>query len=59
MEIKWDLKVALVNHYGSQILASRHLKIPEGRLSKLIRGHVTPTEKERKALKRVLGKENV
>ena len=59
MEINWALKSALVRRFGSQIEAARELGIRESRLSYLVRGHAKPSERERKALNRVLGRATV
>ncbi len=56
MPINWDLKSALVERFGSQIEAARELGIRESRLSYIVRGHVKPSERERKALEASLGK---
>ena len=52
-----DLKIALLQTFGSQIVASRKLKINEGRLSHLVRGHDEPNERERQLLEKGLGKD--
>ena len=57
--MNFELKVELLRRFGSQIIAARHLKISESRLSHLIRGHAQPSERERKAMERVLGQGRV
>lgn len=59
MEINWALKSALVRRFGSQIEAAHELGIRESRLSYIVRGHVKPSEQERKVLERVLGRKVV
>jgi hypothetical protein len=59
MEINWDLKLALVKRFGSQINASRRLGIREARLSYIVRGHVQPSQYERQVLAKALGTEFV
>ena len=36
------LKIGIWETYGSQIVAARDLRIPEGRLSRIVRGHRKP-----------------
>ena len=55
MAIRWELKQAVVNKFGSQVEAAAKLGWRESRLSYLIRGHVRPTDQERKALESVFG----
>jgi len=50
-----DLKIALIRHFGSQIVASRRLKIRESKLSFFVHGHSVPNEREREILKKALG----
>lgn len=50
-----DLKIALIRQFGSQIEASKRLKINESKLSHLVRGHRIPNEQERAVLKQHLG----
>lgn len=52
-----DLKIALLKTFGTQIVASRRLKITEGRLSHFVRGHDEPNEHERKVLEKALGRD--
>jgi hypothetical protein len=53
----WDFKIALIQKYHSQIVASRQLKIPENKLSYLVQGHSEPNERERAILKKALGRD--
>jgi hypothetical protein len=50
-----DLKLALIRNFGSQVVASRRLKIQESRLSYLVRGYSQPNEREREILRKALG----
>jgi hypothetical protein len=50
-----DLKIALIRNFGSQLVASRRLKIQESKLSYIVRGHSEPNEREREILKKALG----
>lgn len=50
-----ELKVAILKAFGSQIVASRRLKIAECKLSHLVHGHDEPNERERKILAGALG----
>jgi len=59
MNINWDLKSILTEHFGSQVEAARRLGIREAKLSYIIRGHVQPSKRERKALERALGRARV
>ncbi len=56
MSINWNLKSALVERFGSQVEAAREMEIRENRLSYIVRGHVRPTEREREALEKSLGR---
>ena len=53
----WDLKIALIQKYHSQIVASRKLKIPENRLSYIVNGHISPSPRQREILKVALGRD--
>jgi hypothetical protein len=53
--MNFDLKIALVKRFGSQVRAARALEICESRLSNLINGHRTPKAEEREILKAALG----
>lgn len=59
MRVNWDLKSALVEHFGSQVEAARQIGIRENRLSYIVRGHGVPSEPEREALERALGRATV
>ena len=50
-----DLKFALIRKAGSQIRATKPLRIEESRLSKIVQGHVEPTPKERERFLSYLG----
>ena len=56
MSIKWNLKSALVERFGSQVEAAKATGIRENRMSYIVRGHIQPSERERKALEQALGK---
>ena len=56
MPIRFELKNALAKKYGTQIEASRTLRIRESRLSYLVCGHVDPTDEEMKILRLALGR---
>ena len=53
--MNWDLKIAFIKTFGSQIRAARRLKIRENRLSHFVQGHSEPNERERKLLEKALG----
>jgi hypothetical protein len=53
--INWDLKVAIIQKFGSQVHAARALGIRESRLSYLVRGHVQPSRVERRLLENCFG----
>ncbi len=53
--LNWDLKTVLVERFGSQISAASQIGIAQNRMSYIIRGHVQPSERERKLLERALG----
>jgi hypothetical protein len=50
-----DLRIAIVRNFGTQIVASRRLKIQQSKLSHFVRGHSEPNEREREVLKKALG----
>jgi predicted transcriptional regulator len=52
-----DLKIALIRNFGSQVRASRKIGIPENKLSRIIQGHDSPSERQREILKTVLGRD--
>ncbi len=49
------LRLELVKRFGSQVEAAKAMGIRENRLSYIVRGHVVPTERERRTLERTLG----
>lgn len=49
------LRLELIKRFGTQVSAAKELGIRENRLSYIIRGHVKPSNRERKALQRTLG----
>ena len=53
--MNFDLKIALVKQFGSQVRAARALEIAESRLSHLVNGHREPKPEEREILKAKLG----
>jgi ribosome-binding protein aMBF1 (putative translation factor) len=50
-----DFRIAIIRTFGSQIVASRRLKIQENKLSHFVHGHSEPNERERKLLEKALG----
>ena len=46
----FELKIRILETYGSQVEASKELEIREPRLSQIIRGHVDPTSDKRAKL---------
>jgi hypothetical protein len=52
-----DLKLSLIRTFGSQLAASRKLRIHESKLSHIVRGYDEPNEREREILKRALGRD--
>jgi hypothetical protein len=50
------IKSAIVEQYGLQVVASRHLGTREARLGDIVRGHVEPYPEEPKVLERALGR---
>jgi hypothetical protein len=50
-----DLKVELIRHFGSQIVAAKKLRIQNSKLSYLVHGHAEPSKRERDVLKKALG----
>jgi hypothetical protein len=50
-----DFKIALIRNFGSQLVASRRLRIKESKLSHLVRGHDEPNQRERALLAKALG----
>jgi len=57
--LNWNLKTILVEKFGSQISAASQIGIAQNRMSYIIRGHVQPSDRERKALERALGPSKV
>jgi hypothetical protein len=55
--MNFDLKIALLQKFGSQIVGARRLEMAESRLSYLVRGHKEPSAKEREKLRQALGKD--
>ena len=55
--MNFELKIALIRKFGSQIVGARHLEMCESRLSYLVRGHKEPTAEEREKLRLALGKD--
>ncbi len=56
MPANLNLKGELIRRYGSQIKASQALGIHESKLSYIVQGHREPTEREREALEKALGR---
>jgi DNA-binding transcriptional regulator YdaS (Cro superfamily) len=54
-EMNFELKVALMQRFGSQVVAAQRLGIREAKLSYIIRGHVEATKKEVKLLEAAFG----
>ena len=54
-QINFPLKAELIRRWGSQIEASHALGIREATLSKIVRGYLQPSYRNRKALERGLG----
>ena len=50
------LRLKLIRKFGTQVNAAKRLGIRENRLSYIVRGHVKPSNGERKALERALGR---
>jgi hypothetical protein len=50
------LKIAVIERYGTQVVAARRLKIREARLSYLVQGHVDPSPEELAILRKSLGR---
>jgi hypothetical protein len=59
MSANIGLKAELIRLFGSQVEAAKATGIRENRLSYIVRGHVPPSEAERKALEAALGKTSV
>jgi plasmid maintenance system antidote protein VapI len=56
MSVNLNLKAELIKRFGSQIEAAKAIGIRENRLSYIIRGHVQPSDAERKSLEHAFGK---
>ena len=56
MHVNLELKAELIRRFGSQVVAAQHMGIRESKLSYIIRGHSPPSERERWALEKSLGK---
>jgi len=54
-KLNWNLKALLVEQFGSQISAANQIGIAQNRMSYIIRGHIQPSDRERRALERALG----
>jgi len=50
-----ELRIAIIRRYGSQIRATKPLKVDEARLSRLVNGHREPTAEERARFTTALG----
>jgi hypothetical protein len=51
------LKAEILKKFGSQIVAARQMEIPESNLSRIVRGHREPSDRERGALEKAFGTE--
>jgi len=58
-QIKWELKAAIAEKFGTQTEASIHLKMHESRLSHIVRGYVLPSDREREVLEKTFGRKFV
>ena len=56
MDVNLELKAELIRRFGSQVVAAQHMGIRESKLSYIIRGHSPPSDRERRALEKSLGK---
>jgi plasmid maintenance system antidote protein VapI len=56
MRVNLNLKAELIKRFGSQVEAAKAMGIRENRLSYIVRGHILPSEAERKALEYGLGR---
>jgi len=54
-KLNLELKAELIRRFGSQIEAAVQMGIREDRLSYIVRGHTTPSRRERAALEHGLG----
>ena len=55
--MNFELKVVLIQRFGSQINAAKVLQLGESMLSHIVRGHREPTLEQRKRFKELLGKD--
>jgi len=51
-----ELKAELIRRWASQVEAAKAMGIRENRLSYIVRGHTEPSEREREALEKSLGR---
>lgn len=56
MAANFGLKGKIVQTYGTQTVGSRGMRISESRLSRIIQGHIKPSNRERQALENALGR---
>jgi len=56
MGANFGLKGKIVETYGSQTKMSRVTGIGEAKLSRIIQGHKEPTDREREAMEKALGR---
>lgn len=56
MHINWELKQAIVNKFGSQVVAAHRMGIRESRLSYIICGHARLSKTQIEALINAVGK---
>lgn len=56
MSVNLNLKAELVRCFRTQVEAAKAMGIRENRLSYIVRRHIKPSERERKALEEALGK---
>jgi len=55
--MRWNLKKAIIDKHGSQEDFARQIGIDPTRLSRIIRGHISPSEAEIELFSRKLDKE--
>jgi len=55
--VNLELKAELIRQFGSCVSAAPQLRMTPSRLSLLIHRHIKPTQEERHAISRVLGRE--
>ena len=56
MHIYWELKQAIVNKFGSQVVAAHKMGIRESRLSYIVWGHAQPSKTQIEALINAVGR---